>query len=520
MKQKLYTTYLVALCITLSFLLLSCGKDDVYSDFFQPKATSSITAISVSPADAQITEGDSKSFTASASYSDGLTVDITSSAEWSVSENVTLGSNGLITAVSAGTATVTASYNGFSDTAEVTIEAKKDPLSITNITISPSDLEIMKGEDGVFTAIAIYSDGSTSDITSSAKWTVSGNAVMDSNGSVTAVSTGSATVTASYNDFSDSAEVTIKPQTAIFVSDTTGNDSTGTGSSKRPYQTLNHAYSESIQNSKIYVAAGDYDLTSQLIISKNIAIYGGYSASDWSRNIKTNKTQLNEASGSTSTESSPASPILITSGSPELNGLYIKGSSLTSMEYSAAVSISGGSPSIVACELDGGSGKNVYGIKIDDASATVDSCTIKGGTSGSPDIVYGLYCNTTSQYETIKFYNSVLSVLGVNRLATAIHMSANSSFINLYVYNCALIMEATSTSMTGLFLYGDIRGNTCNNTIVAHNKSEISNGCIFTLNSTSMFLFDNNIVDVLGNPNSFCITDTGTVSNVLAVSNF
>lgn len=392
---------------------------------------------------------------------------------------------------------------------------------MTAITVSPTDSLISQGETRSFTASAVYSDGSTTDITASVQWSVSGNATLGINGSIIAGPVaGPVTVTASYNDFKDTAEVYVEPATSIFVSTASGNDSTISGSSNKPFKTINYAFEYAILNSKskIFVAAGDYNITNKLTISQDIAIYGGY-ATDWSRNIQKNGTRINDTGISGGTLLNPVSPIIILSGNPELNGLYINGH--TSPNPSAAMYITGGSPSIIACELDGGSGGNVFGLKIDNASVTIDSCIINGGTSGSPDTVYGLYLSTSSSFETLKLYNSIFHIQGGDTEAIAINLYAPSgSGITMYGYNCAFIIGAAPNSMTGLVLNGNITGNICNNTIIAHTiNSKSSIGLSYSnINTTGLF-FSNNIFDVSGNTFSRCLIFGSSTSAITLKNN-
>jgi 6-phosphogluconolactonase (cycloisomerase 2 family) len=88
-----------------------------------------VTSIAIAPSAPTIASGTAIQLTAVATYTDGSTQTITSPATWSSSDTAvarvsnTSGSIGLTTAIAPGTATITATYNGVSGTAGVTVTA-------------------------------------------------------------------------------------------------------------------------------------------------------------------------------------------------------------------------------------------------------------------------------------------------------------------------------------------------------------------------------------------------------------
>ena len=75
-----------------------------------------LTSLTITPIDPSIPLGNSQRFTATGSFSDGTTENLTNQATWkSSSVNVaTIGVNGLANTVATGTTTITASVNGVS----------------------------------------------------------------------------------------------------------------------------------------------------------------------------------------------------------------------------------------------------------------------------------------------------------------------------------------------------------------------------------------------------------------------
>jgi hypothetical protein len=107
-------------------------------------------------------------------------------------------SNNLATAIASGTATITATVCGLSDT----VTATSASCSMLSVDASPATQTLGVGGSVQLTARATYSCGDKADITSSASWSSSDPAVATvsnapgSEGQVTAVGPGSATVTA------------------------------------------------------------------------------------------------------------------------------------------------------------------------------------------------------------------------------------------------------------------------------------------------------------------------------------
>ena len=93
-----------------------------------------VTSLDVIPDSVELEVGQSFGFKAIARYSDGSTDDVTNLSLWESSdlEIVTMGDPGNATGASAGTATVTATYSGQSDTSEVTVTVKclDEPIDI------------------------------------------------------------------------------------------------------------------------------------------------------------------------------------------------------------------------------------------------------------------------------------------------------------------------------------------------------------------------------------------------------
>jgi len=103
-------------CLVLLVVLgVACGK-------FFPDANS-VVAISVSPINPTVQLNTTQQFTATGAFGDGTSRDVTSSVSWtSSSSNIaTINGSGLAMAIATGQTTITASQDGFSGHATLTV---------------------------------------------------------------------------------------------------------------------------------------------------------------------------------------------------------------------------------------------------------------------------------------------------------------------------------------------------------------------------------------------------------------
>lgn len=89
---------------------------------FNRQTTPILSSLTVAPSTLSIADGEIGALTATATYDDSSTEDVTADASWTSSDptKATV-SAGFVTGVAAGSSTVTATYNGQSDTCAVTV---------------------------------------------------------------------------------------------------------------------------------------------------------------------------------------------------------------------------------------------------------------------------------------------------------------------------------------------------------------------------------------------------------------
>ena len=182
-----------------------------------------LQSIAVSPANPSISQSQNQQFTATGTYSDGSSKNITTSVTWSSSNTAvaTVGPTpGQATGVTAGTSQITAALSGVvSPSATLTVTKS---VSLQSISVSPSNPSINQAQTQQFTAKGTYSDGSSKDITTSATWSSSNSGVSmvgASTGLATGVSAGTSQITATLSGIVSPAQtLTVKVVTLQSIS--------------------------------------------------------------------------------------------------------------------------------------------------------------------------------------------------------------------------------------------------------------------------------------------------------------
>lgn len=164
------------------------------------KVTSAtLQSIAVSPANGSIAIGTKQQFTATGTFSDGSTQDLTTQVTWaSANPGIAIinAVNGKATALAAGTAQISAATSTLSSPA---VPLKVTSATLKSIAIAPLTSTLPAGATLQFTATGTFSDGTTQDITSSVRWTSSATSfatVGTSTGLVTALAVGPTQITA------------------------------------------------------------------------------------------------------------------------------------------------------------------------------------------------------------------------------------------------------------------------------------------------------------------------------------
>ncbi|MGD6736199.1 Ig-like domain-containing protein, partial [Photobacterium leiognathi subsp. mandapamensis] len=177
---------------------VTATKDDITSDAVVVNVTAAtITDIAVTPSPVNVAKGQTQQLSVMATYSDGTSSDVTSSVTWKSEDTatVTVTPSGLLSAVKAGSTTLTAIKDGIISNI-VTVNVTS--AVITDITVIPSPVNVAKGQTQQLSVMATYSDGTSSDVTSSVTWKSEDTATVTvtPSGLLSAVKAGSTTLTA------------------------------------------------------------------------------------------------------------------------------------------------------------------------------------------------------------------------------------------------------------------------------------------------------------------------------------
>lgn len=198
--------------------VITATLDDVSGSATLTVTGEALSGIGVYPATADLEEGMTIQLTATATFADDSTEDVTTAVTWSSSdESVARVSQGLVTSVSAGTAVISAAdAGGISGQATVTVRARA-PIAIL---VAPSGVNLPVGQTQQFTATAEYAGGDTADVTSAVMWTSSSTAVAGVNaaGLATALADGFTSITARHSASGVSGSVSLRVSPAALLS--------------------------------------------------------------------------------------------------------------------------------------------------------------------------------------------------------------------------------------------------------------------------------------------------------------
>ena len=197
--------YLAICFIALAIGLLSCTEEP---------AIVAVTSVTLDSTSITLVEGESQTLTATVSPSNAENQKVL----WSSSNSsVASVKEGIVTALKAGTATITAKSDdgGKTATCEITVNAKVYPVE--SISLDKSSYEMTEGDEFTLTA-TIKPDNATN---KNVSWISSNTSVATvNNGKVTALKAGTATITVKTEDGGKTAtcEVTVKTKLVESVS--------------------------------------------------------------------------------------------------------------------------------------------------------------------------------------------------------------------------------------------------------------------------------------------------------------
>ncbi|MGJ8668488.1 MAG: beta strand repeat-containing protein [Oceanococcus sp.] len=204
--------------------------------------TAVLSSIEIDPPSASIAKGTSQTFTATGIYSDNTTQDISTAVNWTSSNSAVgsisnlSGTEGEVQGLDVGDSTIGASFQGETASADLTVTA----AAVTSLAIEPADATVALNRTKQFVAIATLSDASTQDVTNDALWSSDDDTIVtisnDTNteGLASPVAEGTATVSVSFSDITESTSLTVGPNAVITsIAVTADNTSVANGTTEQ-----------------------------------------------------------------------------------------------------------------------------------------------------------------------------------------------------------------------------------------------------------------------------------------------
>lgn len=177
-------------------------------------AEATLASIAVTPANSSIGVGAVIQFTATATFSDTSTEDITTTVTWSSGDPAIVkvfddvDSKGIAEVNATGSTVITASSGVISGSTTINV-----PVELRSIRVTPVASSIAIGGTRQYTATGIFTDESSQDLTTQVTWSSNNAAVVSIGGGglAFAVSAGSATLRATKGTVIGSAVLTVTP---------------------------------------------------------------------------------------------------------------------------------------------------------------------------------------------------------------------------------------------------------------------------------------------------------------------
>jgi uncharacterized protein YjdB len=190
----------VSLCLTIG----GCGSGG------SSPSPRTLSSLAITPTNISVTVGNSQQLTATGTYSDGTTANLSGSVSWTSSDTsiVTVSSAGLVSSVALGTAMITATSGAINTHTNLTASP-----ALVSIAVTPGAQSILANATQQFTATGTYSDSSQLDITSTVTWSSSDTslATVNSAGLATGVAAGNVTIQAAEGSIHGSTTLTVNP---------------------------------------------------------------------------------------------------------------------------------------------------------------------------------------------------------------------------------------------------------------------------------------------------------------------
>ena len=210
--RKLFMVFFAALAVTLfSMMIISCGPDEPDTPGGNGgggqtvPTTVAVTGVSLSKTSLSLVEGGSETLTATVAPTNATN----KAVSWKSSDTgvATVDNSGKVTAVKAGSATITVTTTDGSKTATCSVTVTSKTVNVTGVTLDKTEIEMTEGAEETLIATVAPADATNKDVT----WSTSDSNIAGvSDGKVTAVKEGEATITVTTSDGSKTATCKVK----------------------------------------------------------------------------------------------------------------------------------------------------------------------------------------------------------------------------------------------------------------------------------------------------------------------
>ena len=197
--EKLLSTSIAAIAAALfSMTLFSCGPDEPDNNGPTGPTTVAVTGVTLNKTSLNLVEGSSETLTATVSPDNATN----KAVSWKSSDAsiASVDGTGKVTAVKAGSATITVTTTDGSKTATCSVSVTPKTISVTGVAIEPSTLEIKEGA-----TFQLKATVSPADASQAVDWASPSPhiATVDQNGLLTAVAPGTVRIVVRSKAFTD-----------------------------------------------------------------------------------------------------------------------------------------------------------------------------------------------------------------------------------------------------------------------------------------------------------------------------
>jgi len=197
---------------------LSATSGGVTGDASFTVAPAALLSLALSVPKSSLPLGESEALVANGTYSDSTVKNLTQSVTWQISPSTraTIDNKGNLTAINQGAVQVSATYQGVTTSAQVTV----DPAALLSISISAPHASLPRGESESLVVTGTYSDTTTGNLTHLVSWQITppNAAKVDGNGNLTGLSQGTVEIAAAYQGVSGSTQITVAPAALLSIS--------------------------------------------------------------------------------------------------------------------------------------------------------------------------------------------------------------------------------------------------------------------------------------------------------------